>query len=220
MQITHQQARTLIQLSFDQILQSSERKTLEGHLHDCAECRTYANEIREVERLLVPAMRSWWSAQPIPLSTAVLFGKGKQPQTSTLLAIRKFAISLVLVAFVFGAWQLLFLGPAASTRTSTMIPPAPTPSVQTAQFTSTNDTCEMISYPMQENDTFAAIASRFLVSEEALRSANGLPSGEPVFPAQLVIPICNFTPTGTAHPATFTTTYTPSTLTTMKTPDG
>jgi hypothetical protein len=53
------------------------------------------------------------------------------------------------------------------------------------------------------------VATHFSVSEEEILAINGLKTNVVNTPMQLVIPLCDFTPTGTVRPATFTTTYTP-----------
>ncbi len=52
MSITHEQARKLIQLNMDQVLNIQESAILSAHLRSCGECQAYANEIKEVERTI------------------------------------------------------------------------------------------------------------------------------------------------------------------------
>lgn len=220
MHITHEEARTLIQLSLDRILQTAEKNSLHAHLYECMECQAYANEIKEVETVLVPVMKKQWSLAPIPFSLATAMRRNKKVQPGNFLAIRKAAISLVAAALFFSAWQFVTSRPSATGEMPLTVLPIPTPSGQTAQFTSTTDTCEMMLYTVQENDTLTGIAGRFWVTEEEIRAVNHLTSGEVSAAMQLVIPLCNFTPTGTVHPATFTITYTPSTSPMTSTPGG
>jgi hypothetical protein len=131
--------------------------------------------------------------------------------------MRTAAISLVFVAVVLSVWQFIVPG---SPEGGMMIPPAPTPSTRTAHFTSTTTLCEITLYTVQEGDTVASIAARFMIAEEELRAANNLQLGSPSVSTRLVIPICNFTPTGTVHPATFTSTNTPSSQQITYTPGG
>src|SRR5215211_8007502 len=98
MQITHEQAHRLIQLNLDNALTIQETVTLSSHLRECAGCQTYANEMKDVERLLFPAMQSQWNVQSVPLSIASLTGKSRKHQMSNLLPMRKMAIGLVFVA--------------------------------------------------------------------------------------------------------------------------
>jgi hypothetical protein len=221
MQITHEQARTLIQFSLDELLQSAEKAALSAHLHDCPECQAYANEMTEVEKLLLPAMKRQWNAQPVPLSITALTGSTQKISGRTLLTMRTAAITLVFFALFFSIWQFASSGP--SNYAPMVVPSMPTPSAQTAQSTSTEMTfgnCEMMLYTVQSNDTLASIANRFLVSEDEIIEANQLKTDTVPLSMELMIPICNFTPTGTIHPATFTTTYTPIIQPTTSTPGG
>lgn len=211
MQITHKQARTLIQFSHDSILPSAERAALSSHLQDCDECQVYAQEIKDVERLLLPVMKRQWNVQPIPLSITALMGRSKRTTANNLLTIRKTAISLIMMVLFFSAWQYVVSGVPASGETALAIPPVPTPSVLSAQLTKTQLTregCVMRLHTTQEHDTLASIARQFSVSEASIVKLNHL-KVEVVPPGmELMILICNSTPTGTFHAATFTTTDT------------
>ena len=224
MQITHDQARKLIQFSLDGILQAAEKATLSAHLQNCTDCRDYANELNEIETIVLPVMKKQWSARHIPLSIPLL-AQSQSPRlnASNFLTIRSAAISLFLFALFFSAWQFVFSGPSMSGTVPLVIPSAPTPSSQTAQSTNTEitlDNCEMMVYRVQANDTLAVIANRFLVSEDEIMETNQLKTGAVSVSMELMIPLCNFTPTGTIHPATFTTTYTPIMHPTTSTPAG
>src|SRR5687768_2645494 len=149
MQITHEQARKLIQFSLDGLLSSADKAMLSAHLHDCSGCQTYVNDIKEVENLLLPAMKRQWSIQPVPLSIPALTGKRRKIQPSTFLTIRNAAISLVFLALFFSAWQFVSFGPSISGTVPLVAPSIPTPSAQTAQSPSaqlTSETCEMMIY--------------------------------------------------------------------------
>jgi len=220
MQITHEQAHRLIQRSMDNLLNTQDSATLFEHLRNCIDCQSYKNEMNEVETLLVPVLKRQWNIQPIPFPLDTLMGRSTKTQPSVLLTMRKAAIGLVVVMLFFSAWQFVNLGPLAPGPIAQDVPPVPTPSVQTARFTSTTDTCEMILYTIQGNDTLASIAERFSMPEEEIIAANHLEMEVIGNSMQLVIPICNFTPTGTVHPATFTTTYTPLTKPITSTPGG
>lgn len=223
MSITHEQARKLIQQKLDQALNVQESATLSAHLHHCSQCQAYANEIQEVENILFPIMKRQWSARPVPLSIAALTEKSFHAKTNTLLTMRTTAISLVVMALFFSAWQFVLSGPSESSAVPLAIPPVPTPSALTAQSTRAHVTiegCTLMQYTVRENDTLAAIAEQFAIAEDAIVELNHLET-EVLSPAmELVIPSCNFTRTGTFHPATFTTTYTPVVNQSTSTPGG
>jgi LysM repeat protein len=135
--------------------------------------------------------------------------------------MRTAAISLVAIALFFSAWQFMLSGSASSPQLPLQVPPIPTPSAQRAQSTSTKITfehCEMIQYRVLESDSLASIAAQFSVSEGEIMEINHL-ANEAIVPSmELLIPVCNYTPTGTFHAATFTTTYTPRLISTTSTP--
>jgi hypothetical protein len=68
MQITHEEARKLIQFGLDQMLKPQEKNMLQIHLEDCIECRTFFGDLKEVDNLLLPTMLRQWNLQPTPLS--------------------------------------------------------------------------------------------------------------------------------------------------------
>jgi predicted anti-sigma-YlaC factor YlaD len=224
MQITHEQAQKLIQLHMDQALNSQESAVLSAHLRDCRDCQTYANEVSEVKRLLPSLLKKQWARTPAPLSIKALAEKKLKRQSSiNLLTTRTAAIGFVVIALFFSVWQFASSGSAVSNPLPLMAPPVPTPLTQTAlsiDTTMTLENCKLVLYIVQGNDTLAGIADQFSVPEEEILAANSL-EAKAVRPAmELVVPICNFTPTGTVHPATFTTTYTPIIQLNTSTPEG
>ena len=220
MQITHEQAHTLIQLNMDQPLGSQEMHVLFKHLEDCADCQTYAQELKEVEGFLFAALKKQWNRQPTPLSITALKEKNHKTQASTLLTMRKASMSLVVLAMFFSVWQFVFFGPPTSDQSPLPVPPVPTPSTISTNTMITLENCELVLYIVQANDTLAEIATQFLISTDEIMQINQLKT-EAIQPSmKLVIPMCKSTPTGTVHPVTFTTTYTPIINPTTSTPDG
>jgi hypothetical protein len=223
MQLTHEQAHKLIQRNTDKDLSSHEATALFAHLRDCTDCQTYADEIKEVELLLFPLLKKQWNRQPIPLTLTALAKKSQRTQVSLLLTTRKAAIGVAIVTLFFSIWQFVSSGPSTSNPLPLIVPAMPTPSVQTTQSTTALaafENCELVLYPVQGDDTLARIADQFSVSKEDIMAINSLQT-ESIDPSmELAIPVCNFTPTGTVRPATFTTTYTPVTRPTTSTPDG
>ena len=212
MPITHEQAQKLIQLNLDQTLSREESATLIAHLSSCRQCAAYASEIKEVTNLLSPLMKRRGNVQPAPLSVRTLIEKSEKLQLRSILAMRTAAASLVVMALFFSAWQFLLSVPSPSSRMSSAIPPAPTPSNPTTQTVSTELThegCAVLLYTVQEQDTLASIAEQFSVSEQTILEVNRLEAEAVRASMELMIPICHFTPTGTFHAATFTTTLTP-----------
>jgi len=229
MQITHDEARKLIQFNADEALNLQKKAALYAHLKDCIECRVYAEDIKEVESILLPVMKRRWNLQPVPLSIDALTSERySKIQTSILLATRTAIISVVFVAFIFSVWQFTRSGTQTSSQFPVGVLPVPTPSTQSTSaavlWTSTKVTqqnCEEIPYTVQENDTLESIAYQFAISKEEIMVINNMKTETVIRAMELIIPKCNSTPTGTAEgPATLTTTYTPSIDLTTFTPDG
>ena len=221
MSITHEQAHRLIQLDMEDMLNRKESAILSAHLRECRECVIYANEISEVTNLLTPIMKRQWSVQPAPLPLVALMVKKERITANHLLTMRTAAMALLFVALFFSAWQFELPGGVGSSQSPLVIPPAPTPSVQSTQSTSTESTeanCEMIIYPVQGEDTLASIAEQFSTSEREIIQLNQLKTATISPPMGLLVPVCNFTPTGTYSPVTFTTTHTPLIIATTSTP--
>ena len=223
MSITHEEAYQLIQLNMEDLLDIHELAILSAHLRECRECEAYARQIREVTSLLPVVMKRQWSLQPAPLSIAALMGRKEKINARALLTMRSMAMALMFVAFFFSAWQFMLSSAPGSAQIPMAIGPAPTPSLQNMQSTSTEitrHTCEMILYPVQRSDTLAGIAQQFSTSEDEIIQLNHLKQAAVSPSMELLVPVCNFTPTGTFYPAAFTTTYTPFRNPTTMTPGG
>lgn len=221
MQITHAEAQQLIQYSMDKILKPQEINILQTHLNDCIECRTFAKEIKELENLLLPVMARHWAVRPVPLQMEAITNKRKpQRQASIVLVTRTAMISLIFAAFIFGAWQFTRSGRQNSSPRPVNVLPIPTPSGQSTSTKISLQNCEETVYQVQENDTLESIASRFSVAKDKIMTINNL-NTETINPSmELLIPICNSTPTGTLHPSTLTITFTPLIGPTTSTPGG
>jgi len=212
MSITHEQAQRLIQLNMDQKLSREESAKLSAHLCGCGECMAYASEIKEVADMLPPLLRRQWNVQPVRLSIPALAGKNEKPQSNPLLTMRTAAVSLAVMALFFSAWQFLLSSQSPPGRVSSAIPPVPTPSSPSLQMISTQLTlegCAIMSYTVQEQDTLSSLAEQFSVPEPTITELNHIEAEAVQKGMELMIPLCHFTPTGTFHTATFTTTLTP-----------
>lgn len=219
MEITHEEARKLIQFHADEALNVQEKNTLSTHLKDCTECRLYAEEIREVESILLPVMKKHWNLQSIPLSAAAIHAKGNsRTQTIAILATRTAAISIVLLAFIFSAWQFAISNGQEASQLPIGLPPVPTPSTQFTSTKATAQNCAGILYTVKEHDTLESIAHQFSVPKKEIKVANNMTTETVHAAMELTIPICNFTPTGTINPTILGTNYTPSTSPTTSTP--
>ena len=221
MQITHEEARKLIQFNIDQPLISHEKNMLLAHLEACNECRAYVEDMKEVERTLSPLMKRHWNLQPAPLSIAALIkSKSSTWHTSMILATRTVLISIAFTVFAFGIWQLTHSSSQPSTPMPVSILPIPTPSGQSTSTKISVQNCKTMTYQVRNKDTLESIAYQFSVSKEKIMAINHMSSATVNTKMELLIPLCTYTPTGTLHPSTLTTTFTPISSPTTYTPGG
>jgi hypothetical protein len=221
MQIAHEEAHKLIHISMDKTLKPQEKNTLQAHLEACIECRAVAEELKEVENLLLPAMLRHWDLQPIPLSIDAITKKRKsQLHASIILTTRTAIISIVLAAFVFSAWQFTQAGEQTSNPLPVGVLPVPTPSSQSTSTRISFRNCEKRTYQVQKDDTLDSIARQFSISKDRIMTINNVNTETLKTEMELLIPICDSTPTSTAHPSTLTITFTPLIAPTDSTPSG
>jgi|SRR5690349_7218030 len=221
MQITHEEAHRLIQFRLDQGLEPDKEKLLQTHLNDCIACRSFSEEINEMENILVPVMKRHWNLEPAPLSIAALVeSNNSRWSTSIILTTRRALISLVIVAFVLSAWQFTRSDSRTSTPKPISVLPIPTPASQSTSTKISLPDCEERLYQVQGNDTLESIALRFSVPKERIIAINHLNVGPLRHNMNLLIPICAATPTGILHPSTLTITFTPFNDPTASTPGG
>lgn len=222
MQITHEEARELIQFNADEALDLQKKAVLYAHLKDCIECRAYVEDIKEVESILLPVMKRQWNLQPVPLSIDALTSKrDSKIRTSILLATRTAIVGVIFAAFIFSIWQFTLSSRQTPGQFPVDVLPVPTPSMQSTGTKSMLQNCEEILYIVQKKDTLESIADHFSTSKEEIMAINNMETETVVRTMELIIPKCDSTPTGTAEgPATLTTTYTPSIDLTTFTPDG
>lgn len=221
MQITHAEARHFIQLKADNILGSVERTILSAHLQTCSECRRYAEDLAEVQNILVPVMKRQWERKPapLPINTLIAEEKSKVP-TRIILTMRSVVISVVFLAFILTAWQFTLSsgwesGPAPFKGLA-----VPTPSIQSTRTKAALQNCEMTHYRVQPGDTLESIAGHFNITKEDLLALNRLETSTLHVAMELTIPICSSTPTSIADPTGLIRTYTPVTSPAFSTPGG
>ncbi|HEX5810167.1 MAG TPA: LysM peptidoglycan-binding domain-containing protein [Anaerolineales bacterium] len=222
MQIAHEEARRLIQFNVDKVLDSDKDASLSAHLKDCVECRAYAREIEEVDRILSPLLKRQWTAPPLPLPISrLLRNKASKRWTQPYLIMRITVLGVVLLGFAFSAWQFVFSGTRMSQRIPPGILPVPTPSIQLTSTESRWTKCSTVSHTVRQGETLEGIARRFSASMEDVIAFNNLTDRRLTTGMELGIPLCHLTPTGTAaDPATLTMTFAPVVNPTTSTPDG
>jgi len=221
MPITHEQARKLIQFGVDQALKPNEESVLQTHLTGCSECRSFADEIKEVDSILLPIMNKHWKLEPHPLPIASIVANiNSKRQNSLLLTMRTALISIVLFAFVLSAWQFTRSDSHISTPMPVSALPIPTPSGQSTSTKIRLTNCDEMLYQVQKNDTLESIALRFSIAKEEIMAINNMNEETVRAKMGLLIPVCKLTPTGTIHPSRLTITFTPLIGQTTSTPGG
>lgn len=219
MQITHEQARRLIQLNADQSLYPSEKYQLSAHLKDCSACHDYAEEINELEGVLRPIMKRLWGQTPLPLSIHDLRVRSyAKRQSSLILATRSALIGAVCLAFLFSAWQFMRFGGDMSGPLQVGVSAVPLPATHSTNTASLFESCGAMHYTVQETDTLESIAHQFGISQDELIVFNQMRTQRVSTGMTLMVPTCNFTPTSTLGPSLFTETYIPLGSPTTSTP--
>ena len=207
MQISHAEAMQLIQFQADHALHGDKQKILTEHLATCAECRAYAQQLNQLENILKNVMSKQWSLHPAPLSVAALMGnKNGKKYSSTLLITRTALISVALLTFVIIGWQFTGVNTRLVSGTQFSMLPIPTPSTQITATSLLFSHCVQIHYHVQKNDTLESIATHFATSKEILMILNNMSSEDIQLNKELLVPVCNTTPTNTLPPPTFTIT--------------
>ena len=206
MHVTHEEARKWIQFSLDASLNSDQQARLSAHLEHCTLCRAYALEMKRVEHALAQASQTQREGRHVPLSISMLVKKtNKKIFHSPFLTMRSTVLFIVFAALAFSTWSFF----SAVQPPAPGAVPVPTPSGQSTSTKVLFADCQLVRYAVREQDTLASLAQRFSITEDEIIALNDLKNGS-LDSAQLWLPICNFTPTGTAQgPATLTKTHTP-----------
>ena len=207
MQIKHEEARRLIQFKADNNLSASNEKNLSAHLEACKECRAYSNSLKETETVLRQTMHKQWGIRPLPLQMDVVYAKlNFRGNINNFVTTRTALIGIAFVMFAFMTWQSITNNTPVMQSPLGTVPLIPTPS---SQYTATNtlqSDCKEIKYVVQEGDTLESVSQHFSVSKETITFANHLTDETLTSTQELIIPICESTPTSTTRPPTFTIT--------------
>lgn len=219
MQITHEEARKLIQIKLDHALHDDKRNILDRHLESCMDCRKYASSLEEVEFHLLSLMHRKWDLKPIPHPRGTV--RSRRPfkiPAQVILITRMIAMGMICIAFLFNIWQSVQSGIQDGGQPSVGVPPVPTPSMHSTSTDIGYRECEKTLYTVQENDTLETIAHQFSISQEEIISINNLDANRVSLDMRLLIPLCNTTTPETT--GTVTRTTTPLTSPTITTPIG
>ncbi len=209
-QITHDEARRLINLNVDQVLDANTCSILDTHLNKCAECRGYASELDKVENVL-RKMKHGWDPRRVPLQLDQIISRSKNTGFgfANNVTITKMAMMVltIIIVVALGTWQFSIVSAPSPTASYTVIP-IPTPSTF---LTSTKVTinCDYVPYQVQAGDTLDSIASQFSVTKEMIMDFNGMQEDQIDPSMQIRIPLCNHTPTVTINTPNTTITISP-----------
>ncbi len=222
-QTTHAQAQSYLQTAADRTLASEEKTALESHLENCAICRAYQNDLGKLETALERVTHARWDNVPIHLSTEKIAGRQNEPEIFMLQRILLLACApllatiVILLAVGMIRWKVLS-GEATSLPSATLTArTTPTPSPQLTSTNASASDCAQMIYTVQVGDTLDSIARKFSISKEALMEANRLKTEQVNGSEQLVIQLCD--PTPSLRPTTtLTYTVTPPILITSHTP--
>jgi len=209
-QISHEEARSLINVNADQALDADNYSILNTHLSNCAECRSYASELNEVE-IILRELSQKLDRRFAPLGVEKILAQSKTPLfgfANNITVTRMATMILAVIAVVIGVWQFSIFGAPSSVSTYTAIP-IPTPSTY---LTSTNATllnCDYVLYQTHEGDTLESIAAQFSVPKDMVMEFNKMQEEKIQAPMLIRIPLCARTPTITIYPPNTTITITP-----------
>lgn len=208
MQITHEEARRLIQFNADEVLKGHEKSLLEGHLNSCQECRNYAVEIKRLELILIPMMQRKWNQNPLPIRKQAAVPRSHPGFTEGFnAATRMIAMGILCIAVLFNIWQFSKSSGQDPNLSSANVPPIPTPSVFSTTTKLVGQECEQIHYTVKANERLSNIADQFSVPEQEIKRINNMDQ-DTLYPSMsLLIPICAPTTPGTTNTAI--TTFTP-----------
>jgi len=214
MQLTHDEARRLIEYDSDRALNSEKQRALTAHLQECGACRLHAVEMNDIENVLRDVMQKHWNQPPLPLSMDSI--KIHAKHVNSLFAWRVSLASVAMVTFLFLVWGFKTTAFNSTDQRPLGVLPVPTPSVQLTTASAIPTRCDSVIYEVQEFDTLDNIADQFFVSREEIMAFNNMHSDQINESMELFIPQCNNTPTDTVH--TPTTTLTPNIQLTIFTP--
>ncbi len=215
--IAHQQVRALLQAATNKPLPIHEQTIVEAHLVRCNQCRTYAQNLNELEDGLRRVMRQQWNVRNTPLPIRAIKDRSKRVAlqnkiTGTIgrfVVVPLLAFAFVMVVRTIAPQQITLNAGAMTARTPQLSWRTPTPAYRNTATELTVRDCDKAIYTVQENDTLDGIAARYGVLRESILAYNGLASDKLEANTELVIPLCELTPTGTSTAPSLTITTLP-----------
>jgi len=223
-EISHQKAQVFLHTAADNMLPADNQPLLDAHLAECQECRKYANHLHNLESGLSRIMHTHCDNQrPVlnlqtvinPPATKIIWNSfvGLTQGMGKVTIVAALVLGYFLIANISNN-QITTLG----TEVPTILPTpnelpfnaaiSPTPSAQLALTELTMQVCETIIHVAQSTDTLESIATQFGVSPETIMEQNNLTTDGISPEMELVIPLCEGTPSRTASTPSNTMTIT------------
>lgn len=207
MSISHEEAHKLIQFKADGGLSPGPQAKLVAHLNECEDCRAYSIRLASIASILKTTLHKQWNKTSLPLPMDAIYGKtNSRWSTAAILTMRKTLIGAAFMFFAFMAWHSMVPRVTSQQYPSGTLPLIPTPSIQYSVTNTSQNECQNIIYRLQDGDTLEGIAKRFSVQAEAILLVNNMTSTTLTSIQEIVIPVCETTPTSTTYPPTFTST--------------
>lgn len=210
-EITHQEARVLLQAATDQVIASDENNALNAHLAQCKVCTDYAKNLVDLEANLRRTMHANWDNQQPNLDIQAILNphpvkllwNSFVSQTHTMEKVGVVIVLLLGYFFIVNLVGIQF--PITKEKTPTPLPTpngqpvvfsnSPTPSVNPSLTKVVSPACETtIMYLVQEKDTLDSIAYRHGITKEVILAYNNLNSSTVFTGMELLIPLCDSTP--------------------------
>ena len=215
-EITHQEARLLLQAATDQVIKPDEIIDLNSHLTQCRACIEYAKSLADLETNLRRIMHANWDSQQPKLEMQAILNPHPVKllwnsfASQTHMMEKVGVVIVLLLGYVFIANLVGIQSPITKDKTPTPLPTpngqpvvffnSPTPSVNSSLTKVVSPACDITTmYLVQENDTLDSIAFHHGITKEVILAYNDLNSSTVFTGMELIIPLCDSTP---AHIAT------------------
>jgi hypothetical protein len=206
--ITHQQARSLLQAAIDQGIDPQAKTLLHEHIASCAECSAYAQFMEGLQADLRRLTHQQWDRYAPAFSAETIRKRVSRPNQPTnpfaqiWLAARFAAVTIVVITLAFafkltGPQPFLPAFGAASAPAPGAVLQTPTPAMTRTATQVNQPACQYGSHLVLQGETLADIAFMYGITAEKVLESNHLQGTFLQNGTVLVIPVCISTPTGT-----------------------
>ncbi len=217
--LSHEQIRNLIQMECEQGLLPEEDKNLKAHLDSCSECRAYAQELDRLESILEGTFHDRWDAFSGPVNLPGMLRLTQGRLVSSPSPFQRFrpvagltaTLALLMAAglFFIQLYKVPPVEPAGVFASPVEAKLAPTPSQPPTTSYILPPGCILLLYQVNSQDTLESIARRFSTDEQDILAYNQLKTSRLSSGMQIIIPLCETTPTMPASSPTSTLLFSP-----------